>query len=162
MRVQQLCAEVATSEVSVIPFVIFWGYKGYPEFLENIQQTIRNEIAVSKYTEMPLTYNCSRTNILMDIIKAENRNFNELIAKYSPQVMSDVITLLGKTEKVVVIGLRLSAPLADYWFIRALSKEVIVIVFRYHKFPARTLEIVGYPGNFSPPPIQNLKDWAKQ
>lgn len=169
MRAQQWGAEVETSEVSVIRFVRFLGYKGYPEFSENIQQIIRNEMTMTKYTEISVKSGRTGTNILMDIIKAEDRNFNELIAKYSPQIMSDVIDLLGKAERVVVIGLRSSASLAaycSYMLVRALSKEVItinsggvhtfdsllpwedkevvVIVFGYPRYPARTLEIVEY------------------
>lgn len=183
MRAQQWGAEVETSEVSVIRFVRFLGYKGYPEFSENIQQIIRNEMTMTKYTEISVKSNRTGTNILMDIIKAEDRNFNELIAKYSPQVMSDVIDLLGKTERVVVIGLRSSAPLADYcsyMFMRALSKEVItinsggahtfdsflpwegkevvVIVFGYPRYPARTLEIVEYVRNLKWPIISITND----
>ncbi len=130
MKAQQWASEVETSEVSVIRFVRFLGYKGYPEFSENIQQIIRNEMTMIKYAELSVKSRNKETNILMDIIKAEEQNFHELIAKYSPQVMSNVVDLLGKTEKVVVIGLRSSAALADYcsyMFIRALSKEVLTI-----------------------------------
>lgn len=169
MKAQQWATEVETSEVSVIRFVRFLGYKGYPEFSETIQKIIRNEMTMIKYAELSVKKRRNETNILMDIIKAEEQNFNELIAKYSPQVMSNVINLLGKTERVVIIGLRSSAALADYcsyMFIRALSKEVltindggvhtfdsflpwegkevVVIVFGYPRYPARTLEIVEY------------------
>jgi DNA-binding MurR/RpiR family transcriptional regulator len=183
MKAQQWASEVETSEVSVIRFVRFLGYKGYPEFSENIQQIIRNEMTMIKYAELSVKKTRSDTSILMDIIKTEEHNFSELITKYSPQVMSDVVDLLGHTERVVVVGLRSSAPLADYcsyMFMRALSKEVltinvggvhtfdsflpwegkdvVAIVFAYPRYPARTLEIVEHLRTLNWPIISITND----
>ena len=169
MTAQQWAAEVATSEVSVIRFVRFLGYKGYPEFVENMQQIIRNEMTMTKYAEISAKGGRRGTDILMDIIKAEERNFNELVVKYSPQTMSDIIDLLDRTDRLVILGLRSSAALAtycSYMFIRALSKEVLtitsggvhtfdsflpwegkeaaVIAFGYPRYPSRTLEVMEH------------------
>jgi len=169
MKAQQWAAEVDTSEVSVIRFVRFLGYKGYPDFCEKLQQVIRHEMTMTDYVELATKKPRKGTTILMDTIKAEELNFNELISKYSPATMNNVVNLLGKTEKVAVVGLRSSTALADYcsyMFGRALSKEVItvgqggvytfdaflpwadkeavVIAFAYPRYPLRTLEIVEY------------------
>jgi len=183
MTAQQWADEVGTSEVSVIRFVRVLGYKGYPEFIENIQQIIRNEITMTKYVELSAKSHHHDTNILMDIIKAEEINFNELVAKYSPQTMADVIDLLGKTERIVVLGLRSSSALADYcsyMLTRALSKEVqtinsggvhtfdsllpwegknvVVIAFGYPRYPARTLEIIRHARSLNWPIISVTND----
>lgn len=183
MTAQQWAAEVATSEVSVIRFVRFLGYKGYPEFAENMQQIIRNEMTMTKYAELSARRARHGTDIFMDIIKTEERNFNELIAKYSPQVMSEVIDLLGQTERVVVLGLRSSAALAhycSYMFIRALSKEVLtvtsggvhtfdfflpwedkkaaVVVFGYPRYPARTIQVIEHARTLNWPVIAITND----
>ena len=100
MKAQQWAAEVNTSEVSVIRFVRFLGYKGYPEFCEKIQQVIRHEMTMTDYVELSARKPLRGTNILMDTIKAEERNFNELVAKYSPTTMNSIVDLLGKTEKL--------------------------------------------------------------
>lgn len=178
MKAQQWASEVGTSEVSVIRFVRFLGYKGYPDFSEKLQQIIRNEMTMTDYAELSVNKSRKGSDTLMDIIKAEERNFNELISKYSPKTMADIVDLLSRTEKVVVVGLRSSAPLAEYcgyMFMRALSKEVItineggvhtfdtflpwegkdavIIVFGYPRYPVRTLEIVEYLRNFKWPVI---------
>lgn len=178
MKAQQWAAEVGTSEVSVIRFVRFLGYKGYPDFSEKLQQIIRNEMTMTEYAELSVKKGRKGFDTLMDIIKAEERNFNELISKYSPKTMADIVDLLGKTEKVVVVGLRSSAPLAEYcgyMFMRALSKEIIiinqggvhtfdsllpwegkdalVIAFGYPRYPVRTLEIVEHVRSFKWPVI---------
>lgn len=169
MKAQQWAAEVDTSEVSVIRFVRFLGYKGYPDFCEKLQLIIRNEMTMTDYVELSTRKPRKGTNTLMEVIKAEERNFNELVSKYSPSTMANIVNLLGKADKVAVIGLRSSASLAgycSYMFIRALSKEVItvneggvhtfdaflpwaekeavVIVFGYPRYPLRTLEIIEY------------------
>ena len=169
MKAQQWASEVDTSEVSVIRFVRFLGYKGYPEFCEKIQQIIRHEMTMTDYVELSARKTRRGTNTLMDIVKAEDRNLNELVAKYSPATMTNILARLCKTEKVAVVGLRSSAALAEYcsyMFIRALSKEVItvsqggvhtfdaflpwaekealVIAFGYPRYPLRTIEIVEY------------------
>lgn len=169
MRAQQWAMEVDTSEVSVIRFVRYLGYKGFTDFSENMKQIIRNEMTMTKYAEIAVKEGRRGSDILMDIIKAEERNFNELIAKFSPEIMASVIDLLGRTERVIVLGLRSSAALSDYcsyMLIRALAKEVItinaggvhtfdailpwldkeavVIVFGYPRYPARTIEVVEH------------------
>lgn len=178
MKAQQWAAEVGTSEVSVIRFVRFLGYRGYPDFAEKLQQIIRNEMTMTEYAELSVKKGRKGSDTLMDIIKAEERNFNELVSKYSPQTMVKIIDLLGRTEKVVIIGLRSSTSLADYcsyMFTRALSKEVIsinqggvysfdsllpwegkevaAIAFGYPRYPRRTLEIIDYIRNFNWPVI---------
>ena len=169
MTAQQWAAEVGTSEVSVIRFVRFLGYKGYPDFAENIKNLVRNEMTMTKYVEVSAKTRRKGTDILMDIIKKEERNFNELVAKYSPKTMAEVVELLGKTKRVVVLGLRSSSALADYcsyMLIRALAKEVLtnnaggvhtydsflpwegknvmVIAIGYPRYPARTMEILTH------------------
>jgi DNA-binding MurR/RpiR family transcriptional regulator len=178
MKAQQWAAAVDTSEVSVIRFVRFLGYKGYPDFSEKLQKIIRNEMTMTEYAEITVKKGRKGMDVLMDIIKAEERNFNELVAKYSPQSMANIVDLLGKTERVVVIGLRSSASLAEYcsyMLIRALAKEVItinqggvhtfdsflpwedkeavVVVFGYPRYPARTIEIVEYARRYRWPVI---------
>lgn len=183
MRAQQWAMEVDTSEVSVIRFVRFLGYKGFTDFSDNMKQIIRNEMTMTKYAEIAVKEGRSGADILMDIIKAEERNFNELIAKFSPDVMSGVIDLLGRTERVIVLGLRSSAALCDYcsyMLIRALAKEVltinaggvhtfdsllpwldkeaVVIVFGYPRYPARTIEIIEHLKAFNWPIIAITND----
>ncbi|MDR3592649.1 MAG: MurR/RpiR family transcriptional regulator [Negativicutes bacterium] len=183
MRAQQWAAAVETSEVSVIRFVRFLGYKGYPEFAEKIRQILRNEMTMTEYAELSVKTGRKGTDILMDIIKAEERNFNELVAKYSPETMSEAVDLLGKTDRIVVLGLRSSAALAEYcgyMLVRALAKEVItithgdssafdtflpwenktvlVIAFGYPRYPNRTLEILEYAKNLKWPIVSVTSD----
>lgn len=169
MTAQQWAVNVETSEVSVIRFVRFLGYKGYPEFSENLRQIIRNEMTLVNYTELSIHKRSETDNVLMDIIKAEEQNFNELIAKYSPRTMEKVLDSLSSAERVIVVGLRSSAALAiycSYMFMRALGKEIItihdsgehvfdyllplegkkivVIAFAYPRYPTKALEIIKY------------------
>ncbi|HMM21905.1 MAG TPA: MurR/RpiR family transcriptional regulator [Selenomonadales bacterium] len=178
MRAQQWAAEVETSEVSVIRFVRVLGFKGYPDFSEKLQQIIRNQMTTTEYAELSVKKGRKGMDILMDIIKSEERNFNELVSKYSPKVMAEIVELLGRTERVAVVGLRSSSSLAEYssyMFTRALAKEVITInqggvetfdsflpwegkeavavVFGYPRYPVRTLEIAEYLKRFNWPVV---------
>lgn len=169
MTAQQWAVSVETSEVSVIRFVRFLGYKGYPEFSENLRQIIRNEMTMVNYAELSINKRYETNNLLMDIIKAEEENFTELIAKYSPETMEKVLELLSGAERIIILGLRSSAALAtycSYMFMRALAKEivtihdsgehifdhllplankkVVVIAFGYPRYPAKTLEIIRH------------------
>ena len=132
MTAQQWAVSVDTSEVSVIRFVRFLGFNGYPEFAENLRQIIRNEMTMVNYAELSINKRSNKQaeddNLLLDIIKTEEQNFNELIAKFSPQTMAEVIVLLNNAERLIIIGLRSSAALAtysSYMFMRALGKETI-------------------------------------
>lgn len=183
MTAQQWAVNVETSEVSVIRFVRFLGYKGYPEFSENVRQIIRNEMTMVNYAELSFNKRYETDNLLMDIIKAEEQNFNELIAKYSPQTMEKVLDLLYSAERIIIIGLRSSAALAtycSYMFVRALAKEVVtindssehmfdyllplenkkavVIAFGYPRYPAKTVEVIRHLKTFNFPVISVTGD----
>ena len=187
MTAQQWAASVDTSEVSVIRFVRFLGFNGYPEFAENLRQIIRNEMTMVNYAELSINKRSNKhaeaDNLLLDIIKTEEQNFNELIAKFSPQTMAKVIDLLSTAERVVVIGLRSSAALAtysSYMFMRALGKEIItindsgehmydcllplenkkavVIAFGYPRYPAKTLDLVRHLKSFHFPVVSITGD----
>lgn len=169
MRAQQWAAQVDTSEVSVIRFVRVLGYDGYPEFIDNLQQIIRNEMTMLKYTELSISAQHEEAGLLRDIIKAEEKNLQELAEKYDPAVMGNVIQVLSDVDRIIVVGLRSSAALAaycSYMFMRALAKEVItldhggehmfdlllplegkkamVVAFGYPRYPQKTLEIMEY------------------
>lgn len=183
MTAQQWAVNVETSEVSVIRFVRFLGYKGYPEFSENLRQIIRNEMTMVNYAELSINRRYETDNLLMDIIKAEEQNFHELIAKYSPQTMEKVLDLLSNSERVIIIGLRSSAALAtycSYMFMRALAKEIVtindsgehmfdyllplenkkavVLAFGYPRYPVKTLEVIRYLKTFNFPIISITSD----
>ena len=187
MTAQQWAVSVDTSEVSVIRFVRFLGFNGYPEFAENLRQIIRNEMTMVNYAELSINKRSNKQaeddNLLLDIIKTEEQNFNELIAKFSPQTMAEVIVLLNNAERLVIIGLRSSAALAtysSYMFMRALGKETItindsgehmydcllpvetkkavVIAFGYPRYPAKTLDLVRHLKAFNFPVISITGD----
>jgi DNA-binding MurR/RpiR family transcriptional regulator len=187
MTAQQWAASVDTSEVSVIRFVRFLGFNGYPEFAENLRQIIRNEMTMVNYAELSINKRSNKQteddNLLLDIIKTEEQNFNELIAKFSPQTMSEVVDLLSNAERLVIIGLRSSAALAtygSYMFMRALGKEtitindsgehmydcllpleskkVVVIAFGYPRYPAKLLDLVRHLKKFHFPVISITGD----
>lgn len=183
MTAQQWAVNVETSEVSVIRFVRFLGYKGYPEFAENLRHIIRNEMTMVNYAELSANKQYDTDNLLMGIIKAEEQNFNELIAKYSPQTTENVLDLLSDAERVIIVGLRSSAALAtycSYMFVRALDKEIInindtgehtfdhllplenkkavVLAFGYPRYPAKTLEVIRHLKTFDFPIVSITGD----
>ena len=183
MTAHQWAASVDTSEISVIRFVRFLGFDGYPEFSENLRQIIRNEMTMVNYAELSIKKSNEADNLLLDVIKAEEQNFNELIAKFSPQTMAKVLEMLNQAERVVVIGLRSSAALAtysSYMFMRALGKEivtindsgehmydclmplenkkVVVIAFGYPRYPAKTLDLVRHLKTFHFPVVSITAD----
>ena len=51
-NIQQLAAEVGTSEASILRFCIFLGYKGYPEFRGALQKLAKEQISIKDRLEI--------------------------------------------------------------------------------------------------------------
>lgn len=171
MKAQQWAREVSTSEVSVIRFVRSLGFKGYPDFSETLQKVIRQEMTMTDYIQVSLKNPSAKTkaSILWQIIQEEKRNLNELIQKFDQDTIDKIVHQIHQAEKIVVVGTRSSAPLAEYcsyMFIRSLGKEILtlsdcgyqafdalipwlekkplVFAFAYPRYPEKTMEIVEF------------------
>ncbi len=169
MKAQQWAQKVQTTEVSVIRFVRVLGFKGFSEFSEKLQQIIRQEMTMTDYVEVSIKNRPKEMNLLLEAIQFEKQNLNELIQKYKPENMAEIVDKVFEAQRVVIVGTRSSAPLAeycDYMFIRALGKEAIllkdcgyqtfdclipllnkkplVIAFAYPRYPDKTIEIVEF------------------
>lgn len=169
MTAQQWAHKVNTTEVSVFRFVRFLGFKGFSDFSEKLQQIVRQEMTMTDYVEISIKKRPKEMNILFEAIQFEKQNLNELIEKYQPEIMSKIVDEVYHAERIIIVGTRSSAPLAeycDYMFIRALGKEVLlldscgyqtydsmipwlnkktlVIAFAYPRYPEKTLEIIEF------------------
>ena len=169
MKAQQWAQKAETSEVSVIRFVRVLGFKGYPEFSEKMQQVIRKEMTMTDYAEMTTKMQPHGMDIFLEAVQAERKNLQEMSEKYSPKVMAAIISKINRAERVIVLGLRSSAPLAEYcsyMIARSLGKEVllikdhgshtfdrllswegkpaVVIAFAYPRYPSQTLKIAEH------------------
>lgn len=169
IKTQQWAKAAETSEVSVTRFVRLLGFSGVPEFNDKMQQIIRKELTMTDYFSADLKNSKNHQSLLYQIIQAEKRNLDELLQKYKPDSVAAVSKEIYEAPRIIVIGTRSSAPLAeycDYMFIRTLGKDALVLqdcgyqtydslipwldksplvlAFAFPRYPKQTIEVVSF------------------
>ncbi|MGB9977430.1 MurR/RpiR family transcriptional regulator [Thermovenabulum sp.] len=183
MTAKQWAKNAGTSEISVIRFVRFLGYDGYPHFVQKMHQIINKEMTMTDYLHISMKNRRIDNNVLLEIIKKEEQNFNQLINKYSPKTIENVLNLINEAECLLIVGLRSSSCLAEYSefiFSRVISKpiikinvagtttydlilplegkKVLALFFGYPRYPSKTIEILHFVKKMNWPIISITND----
>ena len=100
MTASRLGEKVQVSESTVVRFAIALGYDGYPALQKALQEMIRNRL--------------SESAVLGMVFKADMQNIRQTIEDIDETVFTRVIDALDAARRVYVVGVRSSAPLAEF------------------------------------------------
>ena len=112
MTASRLGEKVQVSESTVVRFAIALGYDGYPALQKALQEMIRNRLTAVQRVEM--TGDMSESAVLGMVFKADMQNIRQTIEDIDETVFTHVIDALDAARRVYVVGVRSSAPLAEF------------------------------------------------
>ena len=112
MTASRLGEKVQVSESTVVRFAIALGYDGYPALQKALQEMIRNRLTAVQRVEM--TGDMSESAVLGMVFKADMQNIRQTIEDIDETVFTRVIDALDAARRVYVVGVRSSAPLAEF------------------------------------------------
>lgn len=108
MTAAQLAQKLHINEATVIRLAQRLGFEGYPEFIEEVQDLVRDELQARFEHSVPL-----RTEIpLISALRREVNDLNRAISHLSPELAQNVLKMLGEAQRICVLGQGLSEPLA--------------------------------------------------
>ncbi len=112
MTASRLGEYVGVSESTVVRFAAALGYEGYPQLQKALQELIRHRLTASQRFEM--TSDMDHTQMLSRVLKADMQNIRATLDELDLTAFEDAIDLILAARHVYVLGLRASAPLAQF------------------------------------------------
>lgn len=127
MTASKLGDKVQVSESTVVRFAIALGYDGYPALQKALQEMIRNRLTAVQRVEM--TGDMSESAVLGTVFKADMQNIRQTIEDLDEANFSRTVDALCAAERVYVVGVRSSAPLAQFlgYYMNFIRDNVMVI-----------------------------------
>lgn len=112
MTASRLGQTVEVSESTVVRFAIALGYDGYPALQKALQEMIRNRLTAVQRVEM--TGDMSETMALSTVLKADVQNIRQTIEDMDESMFLGALDLISKSGRIYIVGVRSSAPLAQF------------------------------------------------
>ena len=127
MTASRLGEKVQVSESTVVRFAIALGYDGYPALQKALQEMIRNRLTTVQRVEM--TGDMSESAVLGMVFKADMQNIRQTTEDIDEAAFSGVVDALCAGRRVYIVGVRSSAPLAQFlgYYMSFIRDDVIVI-----------------------------------
>ncbi|NCG68989.1 SIS domain-containing protein [Bacillus coagulans] len=112
MTASEVAEKAGASQGSVSRFCIALGYKGYNDFLHNLQQFVRKEITAPQRLQYISNFRQNTSNI-MDM---EHQNIEELKKVISQPEYRKIVEKLASCGQLILISARMSATLLPYTY----------------------------------------------
>ncbi len=112
MTASRLGEYVGVSESTVVRFASALGYEGYPQLQRALQELIRHRLTASQRFEM--SSDMEQSQVLSKVLKADMQNIRATIDELDEELFENVVQHVLQARSIYVMGLRSSAPLAQF------------------------------------------------
>ena len=113
MTAAKLGDEVGVSESTVVRYAIELGFEGYPEFHSALQETLRMRLTAVQRMEVS-DDRISEGEILDSVLTSDAERIRKTLENVDREAFDRAIEALLSARRIYVIGMRSSAPLADF------------------------------------------------
>lgn len=115
LSIQKLAQEIETSEASIIRFCTFLGYKGFPDFKEELQKMTKEEISMRKRVEISYkAYNEKEAGIA-EIFEQEKGRIQATLEQLKMDDFFATCNKLILAERIFIIASRSAVALGDFF-----------------------------------------------
>ncbi|MGN1069046.1 MAG: MurR/RpiR family transcriptional regulator [Candidatus Fimadaptatus sp.] len=127
MTASKLGEYVGVSESTVVRFADALGYEGYPQLQKALQELIRHRLTASQRFEM--STEMPQSMVLSRVLKADMQNIRNTLDINDENVFDSVVGLMRNAEHIYILGLRSSAPLAEFmgFYMKFVTDQVSVV-----------------------------------
>ena len=112
MTANKLGEAVGISESTVVRYAHALGFEGYPELQEALQNVVRTRLTTLQRMEM--LSDESAEKVLGSVMKADINNLKSAAESVSAEAFAATVDAMCRARKVYILGLRSSAPLAQF------------------------------------------------
>lgn len=104
---------VGVSESTVVRFAAELGFSGFPEFMQELRDELRVSMTASQRIKASTKMSQS-SDILGDVLLHDADQLRRAYDRRDPEAFSAAVQALLGAERVFVVGVRSSAPLASF------------------------------------------------
>ena len=113
MIASKLGEYVGVSESTVVRFAAALGYSGYPQLQKALQELLRHRLTASQRFE--LTNDMDHVQVLNKVLKADIQNIRSTLDELDIGSFERAIDAIIQARQIYVMGLRSSAPIAEFF-----------------------------------------------
>ena len=113
MTASKLGEYVGVSESTVVRFASALGYDGFPQLQKALQELIRHRLTASQRLEM--TGEMGSSQVLSKVLKTDIQNIRSTLDEIDLTNFDAAVDSLLRARDIYVMGLRSSAPLAEFF-----------------------------------------------
>lgn len=112
MTALKLGDSVGVSESTIVRYAMALGYAGYPDLQKSLQEMVRNKLTTIQ--RMDMTSELSHSMVLRSVLKADMHNIRMTIDEIDTDIFDEIVDDVYAAKNIYVLGLRSSAPLAQF------------------------------------------------
>lgn len=165
MTAAMLGSQCDVSESTVVRFAVAMGYEGYPELQEKLRSLVRQQLTAEQ--RFDLTGSMAPDEVLPTVLKNDLQNMRKTMEELSPEDFRLAVDALLSARRIYVMGLRSSAPLAQFLYhylhqilddvtlvqnttgdvledIERIGPEDVLFSISFPRYSSRTLECVRF------------------
>ncbi|MGI6161324.1 MAG: MurR/RpiR family transcriptional regulator [Christensenellales bacterium] len=131
MTANKLGERVGVSESTVVRFADALGYDGYPYLQKALQELIRHKL--TSVQRMEITSDLSQSQVVSKVMKSDINNIRDSLEQMDQAAFQGFIEKMLSADSVYVLGLRSSAPLAQFlaYYLNFLRPNIRSVNARY-------------------------------
>jgi DNA-binding MurR/RpiR family transcriptional regulator len=163
LTVEKLANLSGVSIATVTRFVIFLGYKGYPEFLKDTQESMQQQVSNVERIKIDSEKNCGEEKEIYEIFQEDLNNIKLTMEELELYELKKAVSLLVNAKRIYIVARRSSSVLGifikyylDLMFnnvnliehieqipkqINEFSEEDVIIGISFEKYARSTVEI---------------------
>lgn len=165
MTASKLGEYVGVSESTVVRFATTLGYTGYPALQKALQELIRHQLTASQRFEM--TSDMDHAQVLNKVLKADIQNIRSTLEGMDIDAFEQAIDSMIAAKHIYVMGLRASAPIAQFFVhylsfifpnvnvvtsgisdvfeqLARITQEDLLVAFSFPRYTKRTIETMEF------------------
>ena len=125
MTAARLAQEASVSESTVVRFAALMGYDGYPKMQRALQEMLR--MRFTSVQRIALTQDMPAADVLPMVLKRDVHNIQTALEDIDADTFARVTQDMVNAREIYVLGLRSSAPLAEFFghYLRYIFPHII-------------------------------------
>ena len=127
MTAAMLGSQCGVSESTVVRFAVALGYEGYPELQEKLRSLVRQQLTAEQRFDLMGTM--GPEEVLPTVLKNDLQNMRKTMEELSRKDFDLAVDALLHAKRIYVMGLRSSAPLAQflYHYLHQILEDVVLV-----------------------------------
>ncbi len=124
----RLGLETDISESTVVRFATQLGFDGYPEFQDALQEDIKGKLTTLQRMEVA-SLKLVDEDVLDKVMRNDRASIKETLENISREDFMGAAAALNTADKIYILGVRSSAPLANfiYFYLKMIYDNVVLI-----------------------------------